>query len=171
LIDERAADVRLLILDVDGVMTDGRIVINDRGEETKFFHVRDGQGLRLLMKAGVDVAIVTGRKSKTVEIRAAELGITNVFQGVADKRNLGEKLIKEKGLKREQVCCIGDDIIDIQMFSRVGLPVAVEDAPAEVCDAAVYVTKTKGGKGAVREVCEIILKAKGLWQKMVSDLG
>jgi 3-deoxy-D-manno-octulosonate 8-phosphate phosphatase (KDO 8-P phosphatase) len=158
-----AAKIKLLILDVDGVMTDGRIHLNDRGEEIKCFNVKDGQGLRLLMKARVDVAIITGRRSKAVEYRAKDLGISELYQGIDDKESLCVDLLEAKRLNKEQVCCIGDDLPDLPMFNRVGLPIAVADAAVEVRDAARHVTKKAGGKGAVREVCELILKAQGAW--------
>ena len=167
---DQASKVRLLILDVDGVMTDGRIIINDRGEETKYFNVKDGQGLRLLLEAGIDVAIITGRRSQTVEHRAKELGIGDVYQAVKDKGALCRGLMEEKGLGKDQVCCMGDDLPDLQVFREVGIPVAVADAVGEVKDAAVYITKNRGGDMAVREVCELILKAQGRWPGILSAL-
>ena len=163
MLKDRAAKIKLLILDVDGVMTDGRIVLNDHGEEIKCFNVKDGHGLRLLMKAGVEVAIITGRRSKAVEYRSKDLGIRELYQGVDDKEALCIKLMERKRLNSEQVCCIGDDLPDIQMFNHVGFPVSVADAAVEVRDAACHITKKGGGKGAVREVCELILKAQGSW--------
>jgi 3-deoxy-D-manno-octulosonate 8-phosphate phosphatase (KDO 8-P phosphatase) len=155
--------IKLLVLDVDGVLTDGRICINDRGEETKAYHVRDGYGIRLLMGAGIDVAIITGRLSKSAGNRAADLGIKNVFQGVADKKAVCMKLLEEKGLSMEQVCFIGDDLQDLPLLKVAGMPVAVLDAVKEVHEAALYVTGKNGGCGAVREVCELILKARNAW--------
>jgi YrbI family 3-deoxy-D-manno-octulosonate 8-phosphate phosphatase len=163
MLKEKAAKIKLLILDVDGVMTDGRILLNDRGEEIKCFDVKDGQGLRLLMNAGLDVVLVTGRRSKAVEYRAKDLGIREVYQEIDDKGSLCDKLLESKRLDSEQVCCIGDDLPDIPLFNRVGLPVAVADAAVEVRDAACHITKMGGGQGAVREVCELILKAQGFW--------
>jgi 3-deoxy-D-manno-octulosonate 8-phosphate phosphatase (KDO 8-P phosphatase) len=160
---DKAAEIRLLILDVDGVMTDGSIFYTNRGEEIKCFNVKDGHGLRLLMKAGIEVAIITGRESGAVELRAKNLGIKYVLQGIKDKGSSCLKLLDQEGLKKDQVCCIGDDLPDISMFSHVGFPVAVADAAKEVRDAASYVTQKTGGKGAVREVCELILKARGSW--------
>jgi 3-deoxy-D-manno-octulosonate 8-phosphate phosphatase (KDO 8-P phosphatase) len=163
MIDEKAKNIELLVLDVDGVMTDGRIVMNDLGQELKFFNVRDGHGIRLLLYAGVEVAIITGRSSETVRLRAADLGITMVYQGVKDKETICKKIMTEKGFKKDQVCCMGDDLPDIPMLRCAGLPVAVADATIETREAALYVTKAPGGYGAVREMCEIILKAKGAW--------
>ena len=166
MIDEKAKKIKILILDVDGVMTDGRIVMNDLGQEIKFFNVKDGHGIRLLLNAGIDVAIITGRESETVRRRASDLGIPMVYQGIKDKASVCKKIIKEKGLEKEQVCCMGDDLPDIPMFEYAGLPIAVADATYETRESAVYVTKTPGGYGAVGEVCEIILKSKDAWPKV-----
>jgi len=161
--EEWAVKTKLLILDVDGVLTDGRIIMNDRGEEIKGFHVKDGHGLRLLMNAGIHVAIITGRKSKTVEHRARDLGIREVYQGVKDKESLAKELIQNKKLDKEEVCCMGDDLPDLPMFNQVGISIAVADASPELLAEADFVTTKKGGKGAVREICELILKAQGKW--------
>ena len=159
MIEEKAARIGLLMLDVDGVMTDGRIVLNDLGQETKNFNVKDGLGIRLLMRAGVEVLIISGRTSGAVGHRADSLGIGEVHQGVRDKAILCESLLRQKNLERDQVCCVADDLIDIPMQRHVGLFVAVADAVEEVRLAADYVTKRNGGEGAVREVCELILRA------------
>ena len=161
--EEWAAKTRLLILDVDGVLTDGSIIMNDHGEETKCFHVKDGHGLRLLMDAGIHVAIITGRKSKAVKHRARDLGIREVYQGIKDKEALCKELIQYKKLDKEQVCCMGDDLPDLPVFNQVGFSIAVADASSELREKADFTTKKKGGKGAVREVCELILKAQGKW--------
>ena len=164
-----AASIKLLILDVDGVMTDGRIIMNDNGEETKCFHVRDGHGLKLLLRAGIDVTIISGRKSKTVKYRAKELGIQETYQGVKEKESLCRELIQRKRLNKEQVCCMGDDLPDLPMFSQAGISIAVADACPEVRAAASFVTKNRGGDGAVREVCELILKGQEKWPDAGSD--
>ena len=168
MIQEKVSKVKLLILDVDGVMTDGQIIINDHGEETKFFNVKDGQGLRLLLESGIDVAIITGRRSNTVDHRAKELGIREVYQGVKDKGTMCQKLIKQKGLTKDQICCMGDDLPDLPVFAQVGISIAVADAAREVRDAAGYITINGGGKMAVREVCELILKAQNKWSGILS---
>ena len=160
---EKAAEIKLFILDVDGVLTDGRIVINDLGQEIKTFDAKDGYGLVRLIKAGIDVIIISGRKSRAVEYRAENLGIQEVYQGVNDKKTLYHDLLKQKGILKNQACCIGDDIPDIPMLRDAGLSVAVADAVKEVREMADYVTKKKGGNGAVREVCELILKSRSLW--------
>ncbi|MBL7216825.1 MAG: HAD-IIIA family hydrolase [Desulfobacteraceae bacterium] len=163
---EKSASIKLLILDVDGVLTDGRITLNERGEEVKSFDVKDGLGLKMLMSTGVEVVIITGRKSMVVEHRAKELGIDEVWQGIKDKRALSRKIIEEKGLEKNEVCCIGDDLPDLAMFMEAGLRIAVADGVEEVREEADFVTKKKGGYGAVREVCEWILKSKGAWSKI-----
>lgn len=163
--DERLAKIKLLILDVDGVLTDGRIFLNHKGEEIKAFNVKDGLGLKMLREGGIDVAIITGRRSGAVEHRGRELGITDVFQGVGKKREICRKLIRKKMLVTEEVCCIGDDLPDLPMFDEVGLAVAVADAVQEVRDRADLITTKKGGDGAVRELCEWILKGQGKWTR------
>lgn len=163
MMENKAANIKALILDVDGVLTDGNITLNDRGEEIKSFHVRDGLGLRLLMNAGIEVIIITGRKSEVVAQRARELGIREVYQGIKDKGALCEKLMRQKQLEKDQLCCIGDDLPDLPLLHRAGLSIAVADAAPEVRQDAGMITKSKGGKGAVREVCEIILKAREKW--------
>ncbi len=168
-IQSRAEKIKILVLDVDGVLTNGRIVINDRGEEIKSFHVRDGQGLRQLMGAGVDVVLITGRSSGALAHRGEDLGIGEIHQGVLDKGALLRKLIDEKNCSIDQVCCVGDDLPDIPMFRHAGLRVAVSDAAPEVKQAANWVTRLKGGEGAVREICELILKSQGKWPRFDSD--
>jgi 3-deoxy-D-manno-octulosonate 8-phosphate phosphatase (KDO 8-P phosphatase) len=164
----KAAKIKMLILDVDGVMTDNRITLNEQGEEIKTFNAKDGQGLKLLMNSGVDVVIISGRTSKAVEKRAADLGVKALYQGIRDKGPLCVELIQKKALTKEEVCCIGDDLPDIPMFKKAGLAVAVADAAPEVRDSAHWVTQSDGGKGAVREVCEFILKAQGLWPGLIA---
>jgi len=161
--DKKAAMIKLLVLDVDGVLTDGRIFINERGKEIKCFHVRDGLGLKLLMRAGIDVVIITGRESNSVAFRAKELGIQEVHQGVNDKKALIVEMMKRKKLNKEQVCCVGDDLPELPLLHLAGVAVAVADAADEVRNAASFITKNRGGHGAVREVCEMILKAQQKW--------
>jgi 3-deoxy-D-manno-octulosonate 8-phosphate phosphatase (KDO 8-P phosphatase) len=161
-----AKNIKLLILDVDGVLTDGSIILDNNGNEYKAFHVRDGHGIKMLHRAGISVAIITGRHSKVVERRAHELGITEVFQKCLDKKVAYKHLLEQYALKAEEVAYIGDDIIDAPIMAVVGLPVAVADAAEEAKRFAFMVTKNRGGRGAVREVTDFILKAKGLWQGM-----
>lgn len=163
---DRAKDIRLLILDVDGVLTDGSIILDNNGNELKAFHVRDGHGIKMLQKAGIEIAIITGRKSEVVERRAAELGIQYVYQGALKKAVAYEDLRVKTGISSSSIACIGDDIVDIPLLRRVALPVAVADATEETKATAVYVTKACGGRGAVREVCDLILKATGKWDEL-----
>jgi 3-deoxy-D-manno-octulosonate 8-phosphate phosphatase (KDO 8-P phosphatase) len=165
---EKAKDVRMLILDVDGVLTDGTLYYTHTGEVSKAFNVRDGLGIRLLLHEAITVAIISGRRSKAVDYRARELGITEVHHGVSDKGATFDEIIARGNLSSGQVAFIGDDLIDLPLLARVGFSVAVADASEEVKAAADYVTRLPGGKGAVREVCELILKAQGKWKKWVT---
>ncbi|MBS1238324.1 MAG: 3-deoxy-D-manno-octulosonate 8-phosphate phosphatase, YrbI family [Deltaproteobacteria bacterium] len=165
------AKVKLLILDVDGVLTDGRIIMNDQGEETKHFNAKDGHGLRMLMQAGIEVALISGRKSSAAEFRARDLGITEVHLGVKDKTGVCVDLIQRKQMVKSEVCCMGDDLPDLPLFQQSGVAVAVADAVPEIRAAAAFSTKNRGGKGAVRELCEAILKAKSLWPYSIGQDG
>lgn len=160
--------IKLLILDVDGVLTDGRIIIDDLGNETKNFDVRDGHGLKLLMKYGIDVVLLTGRKSKVVEYRAKELDVTEVHQNAKNKVEVLEDILRKRKIKGDSVAYVGDDIVDVPVFSKVGFSVAVADAVIYAREAADYITEKRGGRGAVREICEMILKAQGKWEEIVS---
>ncbi len=163
---ERAGRIRLLIVDVDGVMTDGRIILDNKGNELKFFHVRDGHGIKMLQRAGIAVAIVTGRNSEVVNRRAAELGIEHVHQGSRNKMDAYESILEETGLRDEEVAFVGDDIVDVPVMRRVGLSAAVADAEDYVKEAAMFVTERPGGGGAVREVTDLILRAGGHWDEV-----
>jgi len=165
------AKVKLLILDVDGVLTDGRIIINDQGEESKHFNAKDGHGLRMLMQAGVEVALISGRRSGAAEFRARDLGITEVHMGVKDKSGVCAALVQRKKLAKAEICCIGDDLPDLPLFEHAGIAIAVADAVPEIRAAAAFSTKRKGGKGAVREICEAILKSKGQWPYWIGKDG
>ncbi|MCX7982675.1 MAG: HAD-IIIA family hydrolase [Syntrophales bacterium] len=163
---EKLVNIRLLILDVDGVLTDGRIVFDDEGRESKFFDVRDGHGLKMLMNFGIDVIFMTGRKSRAVDHRARDLGVKEVHQGIWDKLACYEDILRRHQLKDEEVAFIGDDIVDIPVLKRVGFAVAVADAEEETKAFVDYVTSKKGGRGAVREICTLILKAQGHWSQV-----
>jgi len=156
--------VKLLILDVDGVLTDGRIILDNDGNEFKSFHVRDGHGIKMLVKAGIHVAIITGRYSKVVERRAQELGITDVFQRCHVKTVALDQLVGKYGLTTREVAYVGDDVVDVPILKKVGIPIVVHDAADEAKEYAAIVTKNRGGNGAVREICDFLLKAKGLWE-------
>jgi 3-deoxy-D-manno-octulosonate 8-phosphate phosphatase (KDO 8-P phosphatase) len=155
-----AAQIRLLVLDVDGVLTDGRLWFGPDGELVKAFHVRDGVGIKTALGAGVEVAIISGRRSAAVERRAAELGLRHVCQGCDDKAEALRALTAELGLPPGVVACVGDDTPDLPMMALVALPIAVADAHPEVLAAARHVTRAAGGAGAVREVCDLLLDAR-----------
>lgn len=165
---ERAKKVRMLMLDVDGVLTDGKIILTSDGEEIKNFNVLDGMGIKLLQKIGVEVAIISSRFSKVTEQRAKELGIELVFQKHLDKLKIYEEILKLRNLKDEEIAYIGDDWIDLPILKRVGLAVGVPNGWYPVNFYVHYVTKHKGGEGAVREVCDLILRAKGKWEKTLN---
>jgi 3-deoxy-D-manno-octulosonate 8-phosphate phosphatase (KDO 8-P phosphatase) len=167
-IKEKLKKIKMLILDVDGVMTDGRIIMDDTGRETKNFNVRDGHGLKVLQRFGVKVAILTGRKSKVVEHRAKDLEIKYVYQKVYNKKEVFQSILKKQKLTADEVAFIGDDIVDIPVLKMVGFSVAVADALDVVKKSVNYVTENQGGNGAVREICEMILKAQGKWPEIAA---
>jgi 3-deoxy-D-manno-octulosonate 8-phosphate phosphatase (KDO 8-P phosphatase) len=163
----RAAHVKLLLMDCDGVLTDGRIELLENGDEIKTFHTRDGHGIVLMHRAGLETGIISGRSSTLVEKRAHELGMKHVRQGTWDKIKDYEELIAEAGVAEAETAFIGDDVTDIPLMQRAGFAVAVADAVPETHAAAHFVTKLPGGFGAVREVCELILKAQGHWDDLM----
>jgi 3-deoxy-D-manno-octulosonate 8-phosphate phosphatase (KDO 8-P phosphatase) len=156
-------------MDCDGVLTDGRLWLTDDGDEQKSFNTHDGLGLSLLHRAGIKSGIITGRSSRAVARRAQELGIEFVCQGSPDKSAAFEQLLKEAGVDENEVAFVGDDLPDIPVMNRAELAVAVADAVEETRAVAHYVTRAKGGRGAVREVIEIILKSQGRWHDLVED--
>ncbi|AHM71906.1 3-deoxy-manno-octulosonate-8-phosphatase KdsC [Yersinia hibernica] len=158
---QRAANIRLVICDVDGVMSDGLIYMGNQGEELKAFNVRDGYGIRCLITSGIEVAIITGRCAKLMEDRANTLGITHLYQGQSDKLLAYNELLVALECQPEQVAYIGDDLIDWPVMAQVGLSVAVADAHPLLIPKAHYVTHINGGRGAVRELCDLILLAQG----------
>lgn len=159
-VQRRAARVSLLVLDVDGVLTDGRLYFSARGEELKCFHVRDGAGIVALRAAGVEIAVISGRDSPAVRLRMRELGVERLHQGVADKRLVLREILASLSLDASAVACIGDDVPDLGLLEAVGLAVAVADAHPLVRERAHVVTRLPGGRGAVREVCDILLDAR-----------
>ena len=164
-ITECAKKIKLLLLDVDGVLTDGKIIIGNYGDEIKNFDVKDGLGVVLLRKAGLRCAIITARNSRIVKIRAGHLGIDKIYENhykIKSLRNIKRRF----RVKEEEICFVGDDLIDISVLKRVGFAVTVPNAIKETKDVAHYITQNPGGQGAVREVCEIILKAQGKWEKV-----
>jgi YrbI family 3-deoxy-D-manno-octulosonate 8-phosphate phosphatase len=157
----------LILSDVDGVLTDGGIAFDNQGVESKQFHIRDGMGIKLWQRAGYRFGLVTGRSSQIVRIRAAELGIDLVRQAAEDKFPATQQIAEELGLRLDQICYIGDDLPDLPAIRAVGFGVAVADAAAEVRAAAHWTTTQPGGRGAVREVIELILKSQGRWEDLV----
>lgn len=157
----RAKKIKMLLLDVDGVMTDGRIILDNHGNELKAFHVRDGHGIKLAQRAGIIVGIITGRKAEVVNIRAQELGIAEVHQGAKDKILAYNAILKKYGIKDNEAAFIGDDVVDIDIFKRVGLAVSVSDADPAVKSHVHMITKAAGGRGAVRETINFLLASQG----------
>ena len=166
---KKLKQIRLLLLDVDGVLTDGSIIYNDDGSETKIFNAKDGLGLRLAMSAGIEVAIVTGRRSKSLRHRCDNLGIRYLFEGVGDKAKLLAEIVAQTGIGSEQSAFVGDDLPDLPLMRRVGLAIAVADAHDIIRANARWTTTAAGGRGAVREVCEALLTAKGLWDEIADQ--
>ena len=167
-LEARVAAVRLLIFDVDGVLTDGSILYTDGGEEIKRFHVRDGSGLKLWRRAGMRVAFLSGRSSPAVARRAAELGVEIVVQGCDDKRAALAEILDATGCTAAEACAVGDDLQDLPLLEAVGVAVAVADACREVRDLADRVTMVAGGHGAAREVVEWLLQAQGRWGALIA---
>lgn len=157
----RFASVKLLICDIDGVFSDGRIYMGNNGEELKTFHTRDGFGVKALRSAGIEVAVITGRNSRIVENRFKALGVPHIYQGQEDKRIAFNELLQQLALSPAEVAYIGDDIPDLALIEACGLGVAVADAHPLVAEAANYVTRIKGGEGAVRELCDLLLQSQG----------
>jgi 3-deoxy-D-manno-octulosonate 8-phosphate phosphatase (KDO 8-P phosphatase) len=166
-IRERAARIRLVILDVDGVLTDGSLYLGDDGQEFKAFNARDGHGMVLLQETGVRLAVISGRSSNLVRIRMANLGVAHVYQGYRDKAPAYDELKQILELPDDACAYVGDDVIDLPVMRRVGLAIAVGDAHPLVRQHAHWCTGAPGGRGAVREVCELIMDAQGTWDTMV----
>lgn len=164
---QRAQRIKMLILDIDGVMTDGRIIYDSRGGELKCFNVLDGMGLALLAQAKIKVALITAKGSGAVLRRARDIGAVEVKQRAVDKLTPYNQILKKYNLSQQDICFIGDDLVDLPLIKRSGLACAVANACVEVRKAAHYVTKKEGGKGAVREVIEIILRAQNKWDKLI----
>lgn len=162
--NERLQKIKLLLLDVDGVMTDGRIVFDSNGVESKFFNVKDGHGIKMLQRAGIEVGIISGRQSKVAANRAAELGISLVYQKAINKITPYLEILDKTGLDDSQVAFMGDDIIDVPVLRRVGFAAAPADAVEEVFPHVHFVARNGGGCGAVREVCDLLLKGQGIWE-------
>ncbi len=158
--------IKWIVLDVDGVLSDGTVFVGGDVEEIKGFNVKDGHGIKLWQRSERGVAIITGRASKSVEKRAEELGIEHFYQGAKMKGEVFLKFLEETGAKPEEVCYVGDDLVDIPVFRKVGMAVAVADATEETINEADFVTEKLGGRGAVREVTDYLLKSQGNWGKV-----
>ncbi len=160
--------VKLLLLDVDGILTDGKLTYTDTGEEIKSFSSSDGLGIRLLMDAGIQVGIITGRKSGALTCRCSNLGIDILYDGINNKVKALETILEKTGVRLEETAFAGDDLQDLGVMKKTGLSVTVPEAPMEVKELADIITDRPGGKGAVRQICEAILKAKGLWENILA---
>ena len=168
-VQARAAEIRMVAFDVDGVMTDGRLILGDDGLEYKAFDTQDGLGMKLLKASGVEMAIITGRTSNIVTRRAESTGIGHFFQGVEDKLEAFQQLLQKTGLSAEQCAFMGDDVVDLPPMRRCGFAVTVPAAPLLVRQYAHYVTKREAGRGAVRELCELIMQAQGSFENQMAQ--
>lgn len=166
---ERAKKLKLLILDVDGVLTDGKLFFDQEGNEYKCFHARDGHGIKLLRQTGVEIAVISGRKSKTVELRMKNLGIELIYQGHEHKLQAFNEVIEKLGISPDQAAHIGDDLLDLPIMTRVGLAIAVSDANFAVKQRAHWCTTELGGHGAVREACDLIMQAQGTFEAVLNN--
>jgi len=166
---EKLKDIQLLLLDVDGVLTDGSIIYSDADSETKVFNVKDGFGLKLVMAAGIKVGLVTGRTSKALHRRCRDLGIRYIYDGVTQKARLLDKIVTETGVGPGNTAFIGDDLPDLPLMRHIGLSIAVADAHEIIRDYADWITAAPGGRGAVREVCDAVLKARGVWESIMKQ--
>ena len=167
-LQEKIKPVKILILDVDGVLTDGGIIIDDDGRETKRFDGSDGHGLKMLMRYDIEIILLTGRESRVVEHRAKDLGKNEVYQGIWNKLEVFDEIIKKRNIGSESIAFVGDDVVDVPVLRRVGFSASVADAADDVKKWVDYVTENSGGRGAVREIWEIILKAKGKWPEVAT---
>jgi 3-deoxy-D-manno-octulosonate 8-phosphate phosphatase (KDO 8-P phosphatase) len=167
---ERASRIRMLVLDVDGVLTDGKLYFDHSGNEMKAFNTRDGMGMKALQQCGIEVAVITGRKSEAVAHRMSQLDIQHVYQGREDKLSAFLHLLEVTGLEAQQICFAGDDWIDLPVLSRAGLAVSVADAEDRVKEQAHWITSRNGGDGAVREICNLILIAQGKEQTILDRI-
>ncbi|GAB6141401.1 HAD family hydrolase [Methylosoma difficile] len=165
----KAKGLKLLVLDVDGVLTDGKLFFDDQGKEYKCFHARDGHGIKLLRQSGVEVAVISGRKSNSVALRMQSLGIELVYQGHEHKVVAFEEILHKLGISAEQAAHVGDDLLDLPLMRRAGLAIAVSDANFAVKEYADWCTRLPGGQGAVREVCDFIMQAQGTFDAMLNS--
>ncbi len=167
-VQARARAVRMIVFDVDGVLTDGSLFYDDRGEEYKAFNSRDGHGIKMLRASGVETGIITGRTSQVVLHRCRNLGIVHIHQGADDKLEAFGRLLAATGLEARQIAYMGDDLVDLPVMNRCGLAITVPDAPAEVRARCQVVTQAGAGRGAAREACELIMRAQGTWAAQIA---
>ena len=165
----KARKIKLLLLDVDGVLTDGRIIYDSKGRDSKFFDVHDGLGVYLLKKAGIATILITAKGSRTIKPRARDMRVDAVFADISPKSSVLDKILKKYKVSSDETCFVGDDLVDLCLMKRLGLAVAVFNACPEIKQASDYITLRYGGRGAVREVAELILKSKGQWQEALKD--
>jgi 3-deoxy-D-manno-octulosonate 8-phosphate phosphatase (KDO 8-P phosphatase) len=166
---EKAKKIRLLMLDVDGVLTDGRIIYDSRGRDMKFFDVHDGLGVYLLYQCGIKTILITAKGSRTIKPRARDMRVAEVFQDIKPKSSALAGICNKYKVKAEEICFMGDDLVDLCLMDRVGLSVAVFNACPEIKQSASYITVRSGGRGAVREIAELILKAQGRWEEVIKS--
>jgi len=166
---EKARKIKLLLLDVDGVLTDGRIIYDSRGRDSKFFDVHDGLGVYILRKAGIKTVLITAKGSRAIIPRARDMRVEELFADVSPKTAALEKILKKYKVGIEEVCFVGDDLVDLGLMKRVGFSVAVFNAAPEIKQSASYITIRQGGRGAVREVAELILKSQGKWEEIINS--
>ncbi|MCX5706771.1 MAG: HAD-IIIA family hydrolase [Candidatus Omnitrophica bacterium] len=164
----RAKKIKLLLLDVDGVLTDGRIIYDSKERDSKFFDVHDGLGVYVLNKAGIKTVLITAKGSATIKPRARDMRVAEVFADISPKSAVLDKILKKYNVDSSEVCFVGDDLVDLGLMKRVGFPVAVFNACPEIKQAAFYITIRYGGRGAVREVAELILKAQDRWKEIIN---
>lgn len=167
-IEQRARAVRMLVFDVDGVLTDGSLFYDNQGQEYKAFNSRDGHGIKMLRSSGVETGIITGRTSQIVLHRARNLGIAHIHQGAEDKLEALGNLLREAGLTAAQIAYMGDDVVDLPVLNRCGLAITVPDAPDEVKARCHVITRAAAGRGAAREACELIMRAQGTWAGQIA---
>ncbi len=165
----KAKKVKLLLLDVDGVLTDGRIIYDSHGRDMKFFDVHDGLGVYLLRKAGIKTILITAKGSRAIKPRARDMRVEAVFADISPKTSVLDKIINKYKVSADEMCFVADDLVDLGLMKRIGFPVAVFNACPEIKQAATYITLRTGGRGAVREIAEIILKSQGKWEDLVKS--
>ena len=164
---DKAKKIKLLLLDVDGVLTDGRIIYDSRGRDMKFFDVHDGLGVYILKKAGIPTILITAKGSRAIRPRARDMEVETVYENISPKTKVLDKILKKYNVSSEEVCFVGDDLVDLCLMRSVGFPIAVLNAAVEIKQVADYITGREGGRGAVREVAELILKSQGRWDEAI----